>query len=343
VPNALFRFDGGPEFGIGHVMRCRSLQAAFVSLGWNCWSAMTSSSAKLFSDSRTITVAAGMAGAQEVAKAIEATCADCLVVDHYALDAEFEQAAHGPGATVLVIDDLADRRHDCDLLLDTGPERTAADYAQLTSSTVRFLLGPRYALLRPEFAGLHNRRVRPPSIGKRLLITLGGADPDNVSERVLGALSLVRVILSSVLVVGPANPNRERLVARASASGIEVVADPPNLPALMVDADMAVAAGGTTCWELACLGVPTLVIVIAENQRAVARAMQNAGAATVIGDGTKFDWQKMAAAIEQLATDRTRREHMSSAGRSLIDGLGANRVAQAVAAVVSVRQMEMQS
>ena len=343
MPHALFRVDGGPEIGIGHVMRCRALQAAFVSLGWSCWTAMTTSSAELFGDSQTITVAAGTAGALEVAKAIEQTRIDCLVVDHYALDVEFEQAAHSPGTTVVVIDDLADRRHDCDLLLDTGPEREASDYAQLTKPTVQFLLGPRYALLRPEFAGLHNRSLTPPPIGRRLLITLGGADPDNVSERVLDALSQVHGMIDAVLAIGPANPSRERLMARAYAAGLEVVADAPNLVALMAEADMAVAAGGTTCWELACLGVPTLLIIIAKNQRAVARAMQNVGAAMIIGDSTEFDRDKVAASIGQLANDRTRRAQMSAAGRGLIDGLGASRVAHAVAAVVAARQMEMHS
>jgi spore coat polysaccharide biosynthesis predicted glycosyltransferase SpsG len=144
-------------------------------------------------------------------------------------------------------------------------------------------------------------------------------------------------MIDAVLAIGPANPSRDRLVARAYAVGLEVVVDPPNLVALMAEADMAVAAGGTTCWELACLGVPTLVIIIAENQRAVARAIQNVGAAMVIGDSTEFDRDKVAATIEQLANDRTRRKQMSVAGRSLIDGLGANRVAQAVAAVVAAR------
>jgi UDP-2,4-diacetamido-2,4,6-trideoxy-beta-L-altropyranose hydrolase len=204
------------------------------------------------------------------------------------------------------------------------------------------LLGPRYALLRDEFierrrADAHTTR----HYAQRLLISLGGADPDNVSQRVIEALShLGDVAIKTVLVVGPANPHREKLAVLASSRGVELAIDPPDLAGLMVEADMAITTGSTSFWELACLGVPTLIIVIADNQRAVARAAENAGAAIVLGEGDHLVPRTVAAAIAALAAHPDRRKQMREAGRTLVDGKGARRVAEAIANITSAQTQE---
>jgi spore coat polysaccharide biosynthesis predicted glycosyltransferase SpsG len=235
-------------------------------------------------------------------------------------------------SAVLVIDDLADRPHDCDLLVDPNPERTPTDYGDLTGRDTRLLLGPRYALLRPEFAERRPAEVRPPRPrAERLLITLGGADPKNVSQRVLESLPhLAGAAMRTLLVIGPANPHRASLAPIARSLGVEVAVDPPDLAALMLGSDMAITTGSTSFWELACLGVPALIIVCAENQRAIACAAERAGAALVVGDSAHLEPASLAAEITTLAADAARRRRMSEAGRNLVDGNGAARVADAV-------------
>jgi UDP-2,4-diacetamido-2,4,6-trideoxy-beta-L-altropyranose hydrolase len=332
MPSVLLRCDGGPAIGMGHLMRCRALAAAFAEIGWRHRFAVTRETTALVRDNDTVIVPAGLDGARAVAEAVAAHDVACLVVDHYGLDARFETAARGSASTVVVIDDLADRPHMCDLLVDANPERVAADYAVPAGAATRFLLGTRYALLRPEFA--RRRPARPWSArphAEHLLITLGGADRDNVSQRVLEALpSIERRRLKTVLVVGPASPHRQRLAAIAPAA-VEIVADPPDIAGLMQAADLAVATPSTTFWELACLRVPALLVVTADNQRAIARAADNAGAAIVLGEARHLDARKLAATITALAADPERRQRMREAGRSLVDGRGAARVADAVA------------
>ena len=147
----LFRCDGGPELGIGHVMRCSALAAAFGALGWRSAFAVTRESAPLVSGREVVIVPPGREGASVVAATCSAEDFEILVVDHYGLDAAFEGAARGAAALVVVIDDLADRAHDCDVLLDPNPERAPADYDRLVSRETRLLLGLKHASLRAEF------------------------------------------------------------------------------------------------------------------------------------------------------------------------------------------------
>jgi UDP-2,4-diacetamido-2,4,6-trideoxy-beta-L-altropyranose hydrolase len=342
MPAVLFRCDGGPEIGIGHVMRCHALAKAFGDLGWRCSFAMSQASASLFLQENANVVPDGNDGTSSVSAAIAAQNIDCLVVDHYGLDAQFEREAAKVAALIVVIDDLANRPHHCHLLVDSNPQRQASDYAQYTTANTRFLLGARYALLRSEFGHLHRARgQRLKRTPKRLIIALGGADPGNVSAHLLEALPhLSGAGLQAILIVGQANPNRAGLIARAEALGAEVVCDPPNLVALMADADIAISGGGTTCLEFACLGVPTLAIILADNQRAIARAIENAGAARLLDGDDSLNPRRVADAVMAMVSDWKLRQHMGAAGQTLIDGKGAERVAEETAQLLAARKLE---
>src|SRR5262245_54187899 len=143
MPAVLLRCDGGPTIGMGHLTRCRALAAAFARLGWRASFAVTRETAAAFAHGDVVIVPPGLAGAGAVADTCRTHAVDCLVVDHYELDAGFEATARGPAGAVLAIDDLADRPHACELLVDPNPERVAADYAMLTARATRLLLGPR--------------------------------------------------------------------------------------------------------------------------------------------------------------------------------------------------------
>ena len=342
MANALFRCDGGPDIGLGHVMRCRALAAAFIARGWNCWFAMTAETAALDGEPEPIIVPSGLEGASAVATAIATRNIECLVVDHYRLDASFETAARGPAKIVVAIDDLANRRHECDMIVDSNPGRTAADYAGLAAADTRLLLGAHYVLLGRQFAARRPTQAKPaPMRPQRLLITLGGADPENFSACVLAALRHTGNIAEQVLlVIGPANPHRDRLIIEAAEIGVECVIDPTDLADWMSESDMAVTAGGVTCSELICLGVPVVVLLTADNQRAIGRAVDEAGAGIVLDGAQGKNPRNIAAAMAKLATDQALRRRMASRGRALVDGRGAERVAAAVIELIGARQQE---
>jgi UDP-2,4-diacetamido-2,4,6-trideoxy-beta-L-altropyranose hydrolase len=342
MPTVLFRCDGGPELGIGHVMRCRALAAAFRDQGWSSAFAMSQASAQLFGGDDTVVVADGVAGAAATRAAMIARNAGCLVVDHYGLDAEFERQAANTGALVLAVDDLANRAHDCDLLVDSNPVRTASNYAEHTTERTQLLLGARYALLRPEFAEL--RRTTDDTVRltpRRLLAAPGGADPGNISSLLLDTVPQLRAAgLDMTLIVGNANPRQADLVARGRAIGAEVVCDPRNAVALMAAADIAISGAGTTCLEFACLGIPTVALILADNQRAVAKALSDAGAARVLDAASRLESDQLADAVIALASAHAARGRMSAAGQALIDGKGATRVAGEAVRLHALRKLE---
>lgn len=258
-----------------------------------------------------------------------------LALDGYHFDPGYQQAARAAGCRVLVIDDLANlSRYHADLLVNPnlGAERLTYE----SDADSLYLLGSRYALLRSEFLRRRDgaRPIAPTAT--KLLITLGGGDAANRTARVTGALGHLDVDgVEAVVVVGASNPHRGALesAARASPVPLRLVDNPADMAALMAEADVAVAAAGGTAWELACMGLPSILVAVAENQRPVARGMAAAGAALDLGE---WDDGTPAALVEALATlcrDPAARRAMSERGRELIDGRGALRVASLMRAL----------
>ncbi len=215
---------------------------------------------------------------------------DWLIVDHYALDVNWEESLGSCCRRLMVIDDLADRPHSCELLLDQNLGRKKSDYEGLVPARCTILAGPKYALLRPEFKALRQYSLKRRA-NKRLgniLITLGGVDQYNATGNVLDALkhcSLPGECRINV-VLGPQAPWLGQV--RASAAELscltEVFVNVSNMAQLMADCDLAIGAAGSTSWERCCLGVPSLIVVLAENQWGGAKALDSKHAAILIGD-----------------------------------------------------------
>lgn len=253
-----------------------------------------------------------------------------LVVDHYALDHRWETAVlerlSGPRPPLLVIDDLADRHHIADLLLDQNLGRQAADYRGLVPEACRVLAGPGYALLRPEFrewrAASLSRRADKPRL-QRLLINLGGVDKDNVTGQVLDALTACDLpdALQISVVMGATAPWLEDIKAQAANLpwSTEVVVNVDDMARRMAEADLAIGAAGSTSWERCCLGLPTLMVVLAENQQAIAETLDDAGMADNLG----MPAQLRSLSTRWLALTRPRRlARMSEAATSIVTGNG---------------------
>lgn len=213
---------------------------------------------------------------------------DWVVVDHYALDRAWEIRLRAVSRRLMVIDDLADRRHECDLLLDQNPGRLESDYAAQVAPQVVRLIGPSYALLRPEFA-----QWRPRSLARRaerwclrhLLITMGGVDRDNVTGQVLEAISASQLAddIRITVVMGPTAPwlAQVRRLAATLPNPVEVLSGVSNMAQLMADADLAIGAAGGSALERCCLGLPSILLVLASNQRQGASALAARQAALI--------------------------------------------------------------
>jgi UDP-2,4-diacetamido-2,4,6-trideoxy-beta-L-altropyranose hydrolase len=320
---ATFRADAGAEIGIGHVMRCLTLADAMHARGFECTLATHEPGLAAVPPTRLESVAVRPAAAAPPGT-------DVLVVDHYGLDGAYEHDSRGWARTVIAIDDLADRAHDCDLLLDTAIGRESSDYAGLVPAHCVFLLGPAYALLRPSFRAARERRLpRRHSAAHRLLVSLGGTDPKGLTLTVLDGVAQANIGLSVDVVLPAHAPGFASVKDKCAMLGACLHATADDLSDLMAAADLCIGAGGTTAWERACLGLPALMVEMAANQRGNIEHLARAGAAVAIAPVTVGG---VARALVSIAGDADRLDSMSRAAAALCDGLGAERVADAILA-----------
>ena len=266
--------------------------------------------------------------AADTLDALSARPLDWMVVDHYALDGRWERMLRGAAAQIAAIDDIADRNHDCDLLLDQNLHADAdARYRGKVPDWYVMLLGPQFALLRPEFTALHER-VRPRG-GKvrRILIFFGGADEDNYTGEAVAAIGgLDLADLHADVVVAASHPMGDEIAAQCSRFGFDCHRQTDRMAELIATADLGIGAGGTTTWERCCLGLPTLVICLAENQRdqIAAAAQEGLMYAPESADERMLMMQRH---LMALIENPPLRAMMSRAGMRAVDGRGVFRVA----------------
>lgn len=353
----LFRVDASTDIGTGHVMRCLTLADALRERGarstFVCRAhpghlgeiirarghALHLLEAGVAPGERDGPAHAAWLGASQAEDA--AACAavagalgpDWLIVDHYALDARWEVVLRPMAGRIMVIDDLADRTHDCDLLLDQNLGRNAGDYAGRVPEGVPVLAGPDFALLRPEFAARRTDSLARRGAGGRarsILIALGGVDKANFTARSLEALAGAGLPddASVTVVLGATAPweDEVRTIAGRLPWPVEVLTYTDRMGELMVAADLAIGAAGASTWERCCLGLPTAMWVVAENQKMVASAVVDAGAAALL-DARSGD---PAGTLGRLLADTSGLDEMSRRAFRLVDGLGTERVVRSM-------------
>ena len=332
----VIRADAGPHIGTGHVMRCLALAQAWQEEGGAVRFALASLTPALEArlgaegfDIIRVTAAAGstLDSAQTIAAAREAG-AVWLVVDGYHFDAAYQQAIKASGLPLLAIDDYGHAKcYWADVVLNQNINACEALYPSREAYT-RLLLGTQYALLRREFSPWRGwqREISPEA--RRVLVTMGGADPDNVTLKVLEALRQVQVKgLEVKIVVGGSYPHRETLGAWDNPGICELIEDSRDMPDLMAWADVAVSAAGSTCWELAFMQLPSVLLILADNQRFNATGLDSAGATLNLGWHRDVRPAVLAHALQRLLAAREVRAEMAGVGRSLVDGNGSFRVA----------------
>jgi UDP-2,4-diacetamido-2,4,6-trideoxy-beta-L-altropyranose hydrolase len=261
--------------------------------------------------------------------------ADLLVVDHYGRDANFERACRPWARRILVLDDLADRPHDCDMLLDPAASQCDADYAALVPPGCMLLLGPAYLPLRASFAAMRRpvlaRRQREQK-PRRLLLSFGATDPDNVTSAVLDILARAEWPFAVDILLGAAAPHLEAVRKSAAAASFpaRLHVALKDVAGLLGDVDIAIGAGGGGAWERCCLGLPSIVICTAANQHATVEGLRTAGAAQVLEIRKNIANDHLIDALDRLIKDNAARRDMARAAACLCDGLGAQRVVTAL-------------
>jgi UDP-2,4-diacetamido-2,4,6-trideoxy-beta-L-altropyranose hydrolase len=275
-------------------------------------------------------LAAASAEPRDLAAAIGAEAFDAIVFDHYGLSSR-DHRAIGQGRPVLVIDDLADRPLGADIVLDSGPARSAQDYEGLLPEAARLLLGPNFAPVRPEFAALRETALawRGEPV-QRILVAMGLTDVGGITARIVERLRLRvgETGLDVVLGAGaPSLPGLTKVARRDPRLAIHV--DTPHMARLTAEADIAVGGAGSSSWERCTLGLPTLQVILAENQRAAAEALAARGAALVVdaaADGFDAHFDR---GLTRLLIDDELRRTLAARSSELCDGQGAARTATA--------------
>ena len=343
-----FRVDASLQIGTGHVMRCMTLaqvlknNGAIVSFicrkhrgdlidkikdnGFNVIGLKSFLKPKI--DNKLHYShwlgATQYQDSKDCASVLQKDKVDWLIVDHYGIDEEWQKRLKSYCRKLMVIDDLADRKHHCDILLDQTFGRQQEDYLALTPKDCKLLLGSQYALLRPEFAewrGVSLERRSKPEF-KQLLINMGGVDVDNVTEKVLDELKICNLPndLKITVVMGGLAPHLESVKSKAITLPYktEVKVDVGNMAEIMANSDIAIGAAGSTTWERCCLGLPTIQIVTAKNQQFSAETLARQNIVKLA--------KKIKEATYPLESASKWMKDISSSALEVCDGMGSYKV-----------------
>ncbi len=362
--NIIFRVDASLKLGAGHVMRCLTFARALREMGCTCQFICRNYPGNLIQKIRqqgfTVNVLLELGDysicnrcspdreifndhggidwkrdALETRNVINGEVVHWLIVDHYGLDINWERDLRQVCCNLMVIDDLANRKHECDIILDQNLGRKLDDYIDLVPKSCAILAGPSYALLNPEFlahreASLH-RRIKP--VLKNVLISMGGVDKTNATGKLIRVLNQFELPedMSFTVVMGlhALWMKEVRSLSKEFSRPIKVKCDVNNMVELMVDSDLAIGAAGITSWERCCLGLPSLIVTIAENQKENALALEKVGGAKLLG--TIDDIQlSLKPIFNRLIKTPCSLSKLTQNSSSIVDGHGVHRVVQAI-------------
>ncbi|MFA4823708.1 MAG: UDP-2,4-diacetamido-2,4,6-trideoxy-beta-L-altropyranose hydrolase [Methanoregula sp.] len=334
----VIRADASPEIGTGHVMRCLALAEAWQDNGGDVVFVSTFDSPALGARMKNegikiihISPVAGSSGdADETARIAFSIGAKWIVVDGYSFDADYQKRIKDSGLSLLFLDDYGHADHYyADIVLNQNMSACMSLYGQHEPYT-RFALGTRYALLRKEFLVWSGWRRDHKEVARKILITLGGSDPANVTLKVIEAVKEIDVSdLEVTVVVGGANQNFDRLCEAVNdQAGFRLIKNAENMPELMAWADIAISAGGSTCWELAFMGLPSCIIALAENQRKSSESLFAGKITEYAGWFEDVTHEDLVLKITALLFDKKNRSILCHNARLLTDGNGARKIIQ---------------
>jgi len=340
----VFRVDASLQMGTGHVMRCLTLALVLKENGVDVRFICRKHKGNLIDKIRSngfnvhelellveIEVDNRLAHSQWLGATQQQDADDCInilkvektnwiIVDHYALDEQWQKRIKLYCKKLMVIDDLADRKHQCDVLLDQTFGRQQKDYLALTPEGCELLLGSQYALLRSEFSKLIKKALekrKNTQEVKNILISIGGGDIVNITYDILKS---IKNTYNITVVLGGKSPHKKMLKSYTKNKNTTVMIDAENMAELMLNADLAIGSGGSSSWERCCLGLPTLLYITADNQKTIAENLERIGAVKIVKDLKKN--------LQTMSTDFSLWKAMSKKSITITDGLGVYRVAK---------------
>lgn len=337
----LVRADGNAQIGNGHVMRCLALAQGWQDRNGSALFALHKPSVSLAHRVRAEGV--GLAGiesqpgsqadAHETIELARRSGATLVIIDGYHFDSSYLETLKSGSLKLLLLDDYGDR-NTCfaDVVLNHNPIADGEMYS-VRSSTSRLILGGQYCLLRREFTRWRDWTRDIPTQASKVLVSLGGSDPDFLTQRVMQYLQNADYpALEVVVVVGPDNLGFKQ-VMRATfepSVPIQVVHNAENMAELMACADVAITIAGGTLWELLFMGCPTVVFARSQVQNGILRSLEERGVLSYAGYVSTIDSEKFQVALRELIDSPERRSRMTAKARSMIDGRGAERVAEVI-------------
>jgi len=348
-PVVVFRADATESIGGGHVMRCLTLADAMADAGWICSFATIPETLKIVpslcnSDHGVNELQCLKDKEPEKLADWWSEGCDLLVVDHYERDVSFELECRPWARKIMVIDDYVQRQHSCDFLLDQTYARNKTEYVGHVPQNCQSFLGSEYALLRPQFAELRPgtlKRRENQSDVSRLLITLGACEPKNITGQLLEAVehSNINNKIEIDVILGSYSPFAQDLRERTSSwtRTVNIHEHVSDIATMMAKADVSIGAAGGTSMERCCLGLPSILLKLAENQQSNITALSQYGAAIDLGSPEDICRERLGAALDDLCTNAVKRREMSRACAGLCDGLGSQRVLLSVMPPIQTR------
>lgn len=341
--NVIVRCDASWQIGAGHVMRCMTLATALKATGAKAFFFSRNAPGNLFQliekvgfplyklpemGSIPVTESQDADQCLQLLRDCE-TEVDWLLVDHYGLGRDWERSMRHAAKKILVLDDLADRMHDCDVLVDDNlTHNMETRYLELVPQHTLLLTGPKYAMLREEFKRLRHRTVVPREQVTRILVSFGGSDFTNETEKVLEALqSLKRPDICMDVIVGSNNPRKDKIENMCRAMNhVTYYCQVDYIAELMAEADLAIGAAGATTWERCCLGLPSIVTIVASNQEELALSLAHEGAIVNLGYSHNVKAQDYAAKILEMMEDTEALKRLSYRSSRIVDACGVDRI-----------------
>ena len=340
----IIRADAGPEIGSGHVMRCLGLAEAWRNANGRVVFALARGATELDNRLRSacseiVSISAEPGSADDAIQTRE-LCrswgASWLVVDGFRFSSGYCVDARTGVSRLLLVDDHGERpSYQCDIVVNLNPQAADRMYTRRDAGT-RLLLGPHYALVRREFLSCEHKSCNVSERARQILITFGGADPHNVTLRAFQALQRIHDLpLDITVIVGASNPHGASLKTAISCSrhAARLLVSVDNMAEVMTQSDLAVTAGGGTCYELAYMKVPMFLITMAKNHERTIEAYREARAAVAGGWFDALTEQTLADLLRSVIGDQQLRQKLLENAGRMVDGRGAERVVETMRAI----------
>ena len=325
----VFRFDATPSLGVGHLQRCLALSSVLEARGCECHFFSHIENIRFQDHGKWVRLKAGEGNAGQLLEYSRAVGASGLVLDHYGVDEDYQQTLLPGGIPWLQFEGVPHQRLWARWVLAAGPGAFPELYTPwLQSTETELLLGPSYAILRTDFLRIESRAFSCHEV-REVVVTFGGGWDRGGILLCLATLSHWRERIRVHVLTTAANPSVPALQSWLMAHGLgwaDLALDAQDFPERLASADLAIIAGGTTTFEAAHLGIPALIIQIADNQKGQASALSRLGVAENLGPLESLDAGKLHRAVASIIDDSDKRKMMSEMGRALVDGQGVYRV-----------------